>query len=170
MDRASRFSAASSAAMGWAERAILVLVGLALFAVAGAFLFRTALAVPALFDANTPLLPSATAVLNNVLLILMLVELVYTVTLSLRGIMLSAEPFLIVGMIATIRRMLVITIGESNSQASHANELLILTAVLIAFVASIFLLNLRSRARARVIGQNVSSGPGGVLGEIHAKH
>lgn len=89
--------------------------------------------------------------MNDVLLVLMIIELAYTVMLSLRGTMLAIEPFLIVGVIATVRRILVITIGEGNARLSHVNELFVLTFVLFAFVASIFVLNLRSRARARFV-------------------
>ena len=82
----------------------------------------------------------------------MVVELAYTVMLSLGGIVLSAEPFLIVGLIAVIRRILVITVGEVQSSKpssqlpqNSAIELAILTGVVLAFVLSIAMLR-RSRA------------------------
>ena len=171
MDVGSRVTATAVDWMSWAERSILVLVGCALFGVAAAFIFRTLLTMPQLFDPNSAVLPVATVALNDILLVLMVVELVYTVTLSLRGIMLSAEPFLIVGMIATIRRMLVITIGEGSARGTTGNELLTLTAVLAVFVASIFPLNLRTRTRARILqGANPQTLPNTVHGEIFAKN
>ena len=51
----------------------------------------------------------AIAILNTVLLVMMTMEIVYTVALTLKSHALKAEPFLIIGVIAGIRRMLVIT-------------------------------------------------------------
>ncbi len=138
--------------MSWAERLVVLLVGLALFVVAAAILVRVLAVLPSLFTTPTDtLLTAAVRVLNDVLLILMLVELASTIMLSLRGIMLTVEPFLIVGFIAAVRRILVITIGEGASGSSHVSELYVLIALLLAFVASMFVLNLRTRIRARVI-------------------
>jgi uncharacterized membrane protein (DUF373 family) len=53
--------------------------------------------------------------LDLILLVLMVVEPTYTVILSLRGAVLSAEPFSSVGFIAVIRRILVIPVGEAKS-------------------------------------------------------
>ena len=47
-------------------------------------------------------------VIDTLLLVLMLVEILHTVRISIRSHVLLAEPFLIVGLIATIRRILVI--------------------------------------------------------------
>jgi len=53
-------------------------------------------------------------VLDQLLLVLMLVEILHTVRITLRShIVLSAEPFLIVGLIASIRRVLVISLEMS---------------------------------------------------------
>jgi hypothetical protein len=51
----------------------------------------------------------AIEILDSVLLVMMTMEIVYTVTLSLQSRKLAAEPFLIIGIIAAIRRTLVIT-------------------------------------------------------------
>src|SRR5260370_35198196 len=65
-------------------------------------------------------------VLDQLLLILMLVELLHTVRLSVRSQTLMMEPFLIVGLIASIRRVLVITMqaakmtDQAQSQAGDA--------------------------------------------------
>ncbi len=136
-----------------AERAIFLFVG-ALF-----FIAAFALAVRATGDLwamiagpHAAIIAAGTAFLDLMLLVLMMVELAYTVIVSLRGTVLSAEPFLIVGLIAVIRRILVITIGDVNSGGSPASvtstpaattqpiELGILTAVVLALVWSIVLL------------------------------
>jgi uncharacterized membrane protein (DUF373 family) len=49
-------------------------------------------------------------VLNELLVVLMLVEILHTVRISIRSHVLVAEPFLIVGLIASIRRILVISL------------------------------------------------------------
>src|SRR5947209_1025068 len=49
-------------------------------------------------------------VLNELLVVLMLVEILHTVRISIRSHVLVTEPFLVVGLIASIRRMLVISL------------------------------------------------------------
>jgi len=53
-------------------------------------------------------------VLDQLLLALMLVEILHTVRISIRSQVLETEPFLIVGLIASIRRLLVITMEAAN--------------------------------------------------------
>jgi uncharacterized membrane protein (DUF373 family) len=52
--------------------------------------------------------------IDRILFILMLVEILHTVRISIRSHMLVIEPFLIVGLIAIIRRMLVLTLQAEN--------------------------------------------------------
>jgi len=52
-------------------------------------------------------------VLNDLLIVLMMVELLHTVRISIRWHYLVTEPFLVVGLIATIRRILVVTLETS---------------------------------------------------------
>ncbi len=54
-------------------------------------------------------------VLDQLLLVLMLVEILHTVRISIRShILFTAEPFLVVGLIASIRRILVITLEAAT--------------------------------------------------------
>src|SRR5712672_584863 len=99
-------------------------------------------------------LPAQTLrVLNELLIVLMLVEILHTVRISIRSHILVTEPFLIVGLIATIRRILVITLNAANltSTANWANdgpaklrasmvELALLGATVIVLVISIHIL------------------------------
>ncbi len=55
--------------------------------------------------------------LDHILLVLLIVELLYTVQVSFREHALLPEPFLLVGLIAAIRRVLVLT-----AEYSHAKE------------------------------------------------
>jgi uncharacterized membrane protein (DUF373 family) len=134
------------------ERLIFFLIGAMLFAAAVALLARSGVVLWALVVSPfADTMAAGAAFLDLVLLVLMVVELAYTVVLSLRGVVLSAEPFLIVGLIAVIRRILVITVGEvhgggsSQLNQTSAIELAILTGVVLAFVLSITMLRSRSR-------------------------
>lgn len=61
----------------------------------------------------------AIEILDGILLVMMIMEIVYTVTLSMEAHTLVAEPFLIVGTIAAIRRMLVITAESTKLELSN---------------------------------------------------
>ena len=137
-----------------AERAVFSFVGVLFFVAAFALAVRATSDLWALIvGPHSTIIVAGTAFLDVMLLVLMMVELAYTVTVSLRGTVLAAEPFLIVGLIAVIRRMLVITIGDVNSGSSLANapagvgsqpvELGILTVVVLVLVGSIVLLRRR---------------------------
>ena len=63
--------------------------------------------------------------LDRVLLILLVVEMLYTVQVSFREHALTPEPFLLIGIISAIRRVLVVTAefgqtGQAGSQADRA--------------------------------------------------
>jgi len=53
-------------------------------------------------------------VLDELLLVLMMVEILHTVRISIRSHLLVTEPFLVVGLIAAIRQILVITLESAN--------------------------------------------------------
>jgi hypothetical protein len=92
-------------------------------------------------------------VLDQLLVVLMLVEILHTVRISIRSHYLVTEPFLVVGLIASIRRLLVITLeaatltkggkwsveGASIFRASMI-ELGLLGLLVLIFVFSITLL------------------------------
>ena len=74
--------------------------------------------------------------LDRVLLVLILVEIVYTVVLSLREHRLVAQPFIVVGLIAVIRRILFVLTPGSHITAS-TSELALLIAMVAVFVAGL---------------------------------
>jgi uncharacterized membrane protein (DUF373 family) len=85
--------------------------------------------------------------LDRTLLVLLFVELLYTVQVSFREHALVPEPFLLVGLIAAIRRVLVLTaeFGEVHDQSEvlfrHLiTELVVLAVLIITLVTSLFLL------------------------------
>lgn len=140
-----------------------------LYVIVGALL--SALAVAGVIQATAVLWQSALGkaaadynlhVLDQLLLILMLVELLHTVRISVRSQTLMMEPFLIVGLIASIRRVLVITMqaakmtdqsqsqtGEAASAVFHNTmiELGVLGFLVLVFVLAIYLLRRSSSSK-----------------------
>jgi uncharacterized membrane protein (DUF373 family) len=79
---------------------------------------------------------AATGLLDQILLVLILVEIVHTVVLSLRAHRLAAQPFIIVGLVAVIRRILFL-LSQGNEVKVNAVELGLLLAMVVAFVAGL---------------------------------
>jgi uncharacterized membrane protein (DUF373 family) len=94
--------------------------------------------------------------IDQLLFVLMLVEILHTVRVSIRSGNLNAEPFLIVGLIASIRRVLVITLESSNAQQQGGPqhdalfrtsmiELGVLAVLILTMVVSIGMIRASSR-------------------------
>jgi uncharacterized membrane protein (DUF373 family) len=93
------------------------------------------------------MLTNIVPLLDQLLLILLVIELLYTVQVSFREHVLKAEPFLLVGLIAAIRRVLVLTAqfaelkDEVDLVFRHLIiELGVLTFLIVALVVSLVLL------------------------------
>jgi uncharacterized membrane protein (DUF373 family) len=89
-------------------------------------------------------------ILDQVLLVFMIVEILYTVQVSFREHALVPEPFLIVGLIAVIRRVLVLTaeFADLLERGEHVFrnamlELGLLTVMVVALVLALVLLRRR---------------------------
>jgi hypothetical protein len=102
--------------------------------------------------------------IDRLLLVLMIVEILHTVGVSFRSHTLIAEPFLVVGLIASIRRILVVTLESSQiGDVSHFSEerqaslhaamleLTVLGFLILVMVTSIILLR---RARPGPTGEH----------------
>ena len=92
-------------------------------------------------------------VLDRILLVLMIIELLYTVKVSFREHALVPEPFLIVGLIAATRRILIVTAhfavflektAEETAFRHAMLELALLTLMVVALVASLLMLRRRA--------------------------
>src|SRR5215470_4858819 len=94
-----------------AQDVVTVVVGVVLLVLAGALLvsgvadFVHALSVARVLSAES-ITAAGTTLLDEVLLVLILIEIVHTVVLSLRSHRLVAQPFIIVGLVAVIRKVL----------------------------------------------------------------
>ena len=95
-------------------------------------------------------------IVDRLMFVLMLIEILHTVRGSVRSGELTPEPFLIVGLIASIRNVLVITLKSSGvTSEGHGSiegemllrssivELGVLGALILIFVVSIYLLRRR---------------------------
>lgn len=110
--------------LGIAEVAIYSIIGVLLAITA---LVTIASAAKILWDglARWSLAAQTLRVLNELLIVLMLVEILHTVRISIRShILVITEPFLIVGLIASIRRILVITLEAAtlSKEGSWSSE------------------------------------------------
>ncbi len=84
--------------------------------------------------ATRNVLAAATGLLDRLLLVLIVAEIVHTVVLSLRAHRLVAQPFIVVGLVAVIRKILLVL----SSQASvDTRQLRLLIAMVVAFVAGL---------------------------------
>ena len=134
-------------------------VGLGLVLAVSALVLLVFLALSlgeAIMSANLP--QKIVRLLDQSLLILMIVEILYTVQVSFREHTLVAEPFLIVGLIAAIRRVLILTAEFSRpaeiGEAAFRNvmfELGLLTALILALVFSLFLMKRQNIASSEYV-------------------
>ncbi len=98
------------------------------------------------------------SIIDRLLFVLLLVEILHTITASIRTGGLTCEPFLIVGLIASIRRVLVITLQTSQETKGgewtpelqglvHAAmvELGVLGGLILVIVVSLYLLRRSER-------------------------
>jgi hypothetical protein len=148
----SRFQLFSNESLSMVEVALYAAVGLILSLTA---LFALFTACQALWQGLSAEESAKTVVevIDRLLVVFMLVEILHTVRISIRSHTLVTEPFLIVGLIATIRRILVITLNAANltNTANWANdgpaklrasmvELALLGGIVIVLVISIHIL------------------------------
>ena len=87
-------------------------------------------------------------ILDNILLILMIIEIFYTIRVSFKEHSLCAEPFLIVALIAAVRRILVISVETAympDKFNHHMIEISILGGLIFIFVLSTFLLKMKNK-------------------------
>lgn len=109
---------------------------------------------------------------DRLLFVLMLVEILHTVQVSLRTGTLRPEPFLVVGLIASIRRVLVITL--ESSQVAKAKdwtdqtealfratmiELAVLGVLILILVASLFMIRASNHKHSGANADGSSAAP-----------
>jgi uncharacterized membrane protein (DUF373 family) len=136
------------------EDVVYVGVGLLLAVSALALLANTGTAfVRSVLDGVLP--ARVVGLLDQILLVFMIVEILYTVQVSFREHALIPEPFLIVALIAGIRRVLVLTaefadlLGKGDETFRNGMlELALLTVMVLALVGALALLRRRAPGAA----------------------
>jgi phosphate starvation-inducible membrane PsiE len=132
------------------EDAVYLGIGLLLAASAVALLVNTGVTfVRSLLEGA--LATRVISMLDQILLVFMIVEILYTVQVSFREHLLVPEPFLIVGLIAALRRVLVLTaeFGELLTRGGTVFhnamlELGLLTVMILALVVALVLVRKRA--------------------------
>lgn len=135
-----------------AEDVIYVGLGLLLAAIAFTLLITEVLYF-AHYVSTVSLSENIVFLLDRILLIIIFVEVLYTVQVSFRQHVLQPEPFLVVGLIAVTRRILVLT-AEMSKLAKETPEnfynamieLGLLTVLIIALVVCLRLLRRQDRS------------------------
>ncbi|HSP65745.1 MAG TPA: phosphate-starvation-inducible PsiE family protein [Candidatus Deferrimicrobium sp.] len=125
------------------EDVIYAVIAIFLIGSGGLLLLSAGIDVAKNFDVNN-IHPLVVRVLDETLLVFVVVELLHTVRITLRDHALAAEPFLIVGLIAGVRRILILT-ASSDSLHSGSDfvvywvQLLLLIVLVVAMVVALFI-------------------------------
>jgi uncharacterized membrane protein (DUF373 family) len=117
------------------EDAVYVVLGLLLAAGLAALLVDAALAFWRTFAGGLSSM-NIIPFLDRTLLVLMVVEILYTVQVSFREHLLVPEPFLLVALIASVRRIIVLTaeLGELARKGGEAFRAAMIETALVAAV------------------------------------
>ena len=105
--------------------------------------------------------------LDRVLLVLILVEIVHTVVLSLRAHRLAAQPFIVVGLVAVIRRILFLL---SNEHTIPTTELGLLLGMVVAFVVAYLAVSHFEQPEAETLPACGPGSGGSRAGREHQPH
>jgi uncharacterized membrane protein (DUF373 family) len=120
-----------------AQDVVAILVGAVLILLAATLLVAGVVD----FFRDVPHHPVATAgenLLDRVLLVLILIEIMHTVVLSLRAHSLIAQPFVVVGLVAVIRRILFLL---SNAISISTAQFALLIAMVVVFIGGLVFVN-----------------------------
>jgi uncharacterized membrane protein (DUF373 family) len=119
-----------------AQALISVLIGLVLLLLAAVVLISGVVQFADSLDSHAPggITAAAELLLDRALFVLILIEIVHTVVLSLQTHRLVAQPFVVVGLVAVIRRILLLL---SSTAPIDTTELGLLIAMVAVFVAGL---------------------------------
>jgi uncharacterized membrane protein (DUF373 family) len=125
------------------EDAIYAIIALFLIGSGSLLMFGAGLYIAQNFNVNN-IHDMIVHVLDETLLVFMVVELLHTVRITLRDHALAAEPFLVVGLIAGVRRILILTASSDNLQSGpqffvYWVQLLLLIVLVVAMVVALFI-------------------------------
>ncbi len=118
------------------ERILYYLAALALIVTIGYFLVSTAISeVPDLL--HTGAFNASVTILDRVLFVFIFAELLHSIRIIIQEDRILADPFLLIGIIAVIRRILVVSAETQTSSAADFQQMLIELAVLAVLVLAL---------------------------------
>lgn len=140
-------------ALSWFEAVLYGIVALLLVAAAALVLVGTVEAIITAVNTDMPALKGGILVLDRILLTLIVAEFAYTLRVVIEKHEISAEPFLFIGLIAVVRRVLIVTAEFEQPQTdAQLNNLLLelgmLGALVLGLAAAIFLVRRSSTRQA----------------------
>ncbi|GAB4169378.1 MAG: hypothetical protein Kow00108_03070 [Calditrichia bacterium] len=147
-------------AFDYVEQFVYIVIAILLSVTALLLIYNSIIAI---WEAthNQDFIKGALHIIDRVLLTLMVLEILYTVRISYQSHSLSAEPFFIVGLIATIRRILIISVESAyllEKFTYHMIELGVLGFIVLIFVFSIVYFRMKGMdVVARRVSQNTNS-------------
>jgi uncharacterized membrane protein (DUF373 family) len=128
--------------LSFVEDVIYVIVALLLTASAILLIYNEFISFPEFFKAENQV-QTIIEIISKTLLLVMVLEILYTVRITIKEHVLCSEPFLIVGLIAAIRRILIISVETAYFQekiSMYMLEIGVLSGMILVFVVSIVLL------------------------------
>ncbi|HEV2086904.1 MAG TPA: phosphate-starvation-inducible PsiE family protein [Cryptosporangiaceae bacterium] len=132
------------------ESVLYAIVGLLLIVAAGFVLVGTVQAVVQGFQAGDDVAEIGVVLLDRILLALIVAELAYSLRYVMQTHEITAEPFLFIGLIATVRRILIVT-AEFERPAQDVDltillyELGLLALLTVGLAVAIFLVRRSAR-------------------------
>ena len=123
------------------------LVGFILLGVAGVLVWQTLIATPGMFS-REHYLDGTLIVIHDIMLIMIVLELLWTIITYLREHTIPLEPFLFVGIISSVRKMLLIGAQMSLHEGSHdlsvakfqLNELIVHGGLILTLIIGLILI------------------------------
>jgi phosphate starvation-inducible membrane PsiE len=140
--------------LGLAEDVVLALVAIVLVVLAVALLANSVVDMVNGIAAGQ-VADLGIQILNGIILVMMIMEIVHTVTVSIAEHVVTAEPFLIIGAIAAIRRMLVITAQGTELELTNPDAFrsLLLELALLAFIVFVMVISVFILRHSRINGE-----------------
>ena len=128
-------------ALNYSERVVYYGAAVALLVTVGILFVSVGESLLAVFEVGP--LETALMVLDRVLLIFIFAELLNTIGIVVREREIVAEPFLLIGLIAVVRRILLVTAETERAVTpeeflNHVIELGVLTALVISLATALY--------------------------------
>jgi uncharacterized membrane protein (DUF373 family) len=128
--------------LDYAQQVVYYGVSLVLLVAIGVLFVSVGTSLLAVFEVDP--LQTTLAILDRVLLITIFVELLITIEVIVRERQIVAEPFVLIGLVAVVRRILLVTaeagqsVDEPEKFLNLVTELGVLTALVISLAAALY--------------------------------